>query len=247
VDYRKSRSTPSLAAGGATERNAENVIDWKQEIAANYGQWLDQLEESPLTASSPEDADRPPDLYSFFEALCVLRSDVSKGSRRSHETLTRFGITLDGFEQLIREMSHRLKTENQQGDRMSQSALKQFLTPYAQMLERMDRLANKLTDPPQVGLFSTHRKWVSFWTTFEQGFDLLREHFQLLLRDAGVVPMETTGHTFDPVKMKAVAVEQSDAVKHNTVIEELAAGYYLKDEVLKFAEVKIAINKGGQS
>ena len=30
----------------------------------------------------------------------------------------------------------------------------------------------------------------------------------------------------------------------NTVIEELAAGYLHKDEVLKFAEVKIAINKG---
>ena len=30
----------------------------------------------------------------------------------------------------------------------------------------------------------------------------------------------------------------------NTVIEELAAGYFHKGEVLKFAEVKIAIRKG---
>jgi molecular chaperone GrpE (heat shock protein) len=56
--------------------------------------------------------------------------------------------------------------------------------------------------------------------------------------------METVGQPFDPTKMKAVAVEESDALPHNTVVEELAAGYYHKGDVLKFAEVKITTRKG---
>lgn len=44
--------------------------------------------------------------------------------------------------------------------------------------------------------------------------------------------------------MKAVAVEARDALPPNTVVEELAAGYYHKGAVLKFAEVKIATRKG---
>lgn len=236
-----------MAIGGATERNTKAVNDWKLEITANYNAWLDQLEASPATASPPEDTNGPPDMYSFYEALCVLRSDVTKSSRRNHETFARFGDTLDAFERLIQEMSRRLAAEQQQCGRIPQSAQKQFLTPFAQMLERMDRLANKLANPPAAGLFSARRKWTAAWTAWQQGFDLLREHFQLLLRDAGVIPMQTVGHAFDPAKMKAVAVEHNNTVEHNTVIEELAAGYYLKNEVLKFAEVKIASNKGSHS
>ncbi len=220
--------------------------DWKSEITATYHQWLDQLETPP--AASPPQAESRPDLYSFFEALCVLRSDVSKSSRRSHETFARFGESLDGFERMLLEISHRLAAEQQQpGGIPLLSAQKRFLTPFAEMLERMDRLGDKLAEPPKAGFFAFRRQWVADWTAFKQGFDLLREHFQMLLRDAGVVPMDTVGRLFDPSKMKAVAVAPSDTVAHNTVIEELAAGYLLKDEVLKFAEVKIAINKGSHS
>lgn len=215
--------------------------DWKLEIAENYTEWLDQLEGPPLATSPTKDP--RPDLYSFFEALCVLRSDVSKSSRRSHETFARFSDSLDGFERTIQEISQRLATEAPRG-RMPFAAPKKLLAPFAQLLERMDRLADKLADPPKAGLFASRRKWLADWTAFQQGFNLLREHFQSLLRDAGVIPMETVGHLFDPTKMKAVAIEDSDTIAHNTVIEELAAGYYFKDEVLKFAEVKIAINKG---
>jgi hypothetical protein len=220
------------------------VNDWKLEITANYNEWLDQLEAPPLATSPTMDAPRP-DLYSFFEALCVLRSDVRKSSRRSHDTFARFSDSLDGFERTIREISHRLATEAPHG-RMPLAAQKKRLAPFAQILERMDRLADKLADRPRAGLFASRRKRVADWIAFQQGFNLLREHFQLLLRDAGVIPMETVGRLFDPTKMKAVATEDSDTVAHNTVIEELAAGYYFKDEVLKFAEVKIATNKGSQ-
>jgi molecular chaperone GrpE len=112
------------------------------------------------------------------------------------------------------------------------------------MLERLNRLENRLERPPEVSLLSARRKWAEAWSSLRQGFVLLREHFELLLREEGIMPMQTVGQPFDPTKMKAVAVEESDTLPHNTVLEELAAGYFHKGEVLKFADVKIAIRKG---
>ncbi|MFZ1986928.1 MAG: nucleotide exchange factor GrpE [Desulfatitalea sp.] len=228
--------------------------EWKQEIEANFRQWLDMMEagangggDTPAMATAPPDDVQTPDLYAFFEALCVLRSDVSKSSRRSHETFARFGETLEGFEGLLQELSNRLSAERQERGRLEQAAQKRFLMPYAEILERLNRLAQKLAQPPRANLFSARRQWAAAWGSFEQGFTLLREHFELLLRDAGVVAMETVGLGFDPARMKAVAVEENASLPHNTVIEEMAAGYLHKDEVLKFAEVKIAINKGSHA
>lgn len=228
--------------------------EWKREIEINFRQWLDVVagganegEDALSMAAAPMEEVPAPDLYVFFEALCALRSDVSKSSRRSHETFARFGETLEGFEALLRELSDRLGAERRERGSLEQAAQKRFLMPYAEMLERLNRLAQKLAQPPRVGIFSARRQWAAAWASFEQGFVMLREHYELLLRDAGVVAMQTVGLGFDPTRMKAVAVEENGSLPHNTVIEEIAAGYLHKDEVLKFAEVKIAINKGSHT
>ena len=217
--------------------------DWKREIAAQFQEWLNRLdEEKAADAESPEA--RSPDLYSFFEALCVLRSDVRKSTRRSHETFVRFGETLEGFEETLQSLAERLTEERQQRGRLEHTERREFLAPFAEMLERLNRLENRLERPPDVGLLSARRKWAEAWSSLRQGFVLLREHFELLLREEGILPMETVGQPFDPTKMKAVAVEENDTLAHNTVVEELAAGYFHKGDVLKFAEVKISVRKG---
>jgi molecular chaperone GrpE (heat shock protein) len=217
--------------------------NWKLEIEARFQEWLNRLDgDEAADAELPEA--RSPDLYSFFEALCVLRSDVRKSTRRSHDTFLRFGEALAGFEETLKSLAERLSEERQQRVRLEQTGQREFLAPFAEMLERLNRLENRLAHPPDVGLLSARRKWADAWSSLRQGFVLLREHFEQLLREKDILPMETVGHLFDPTKMKAVAVEESDSLPHNTVVEELAAGYFHRGEVLKFAEVKIAIRKG---
>ncbi|MFC1896062.1 nucleotide exchange factor GrpE [Thermodesulfobacteriota bacterium] len=219
--------------------------DWKRVISERFQEWLSRLDEE--RAADVESPEAPsPDLYAFFEALCVLRSDVRKSTRRSHDTFVRFGETLAGFEGTLQSLAERLTEERQQRSRLERSERREFLAPYAEMLERLNRLENRLERPPDVGLLSARRKWAEAWSSLRQGFVLLREHFELLLREEGIMPMETVGKPFDPTKMKAVAVEESDTLPHNTVVEELAAGYFHKGDVLRFAEVKIAIRKGGR-
>jgi molecular chaperone GrpE (heat shock protein) len=222
-----------------------SLEDWKREISEQFQEWLNRLDEEKA-AEEVTPQERVPDLYSFYEALCVLGGDFRKSTRRSHETFVRFGETLEGFEAMLRSLGERLTEERQQRGRLEITARREFLVPFAEMLERLNRLENRLERPPDVGLLSARRKWAEAWSSLRQGFVLLREHFELLLREEGILPMETVGQPFDPTKMKAVAVEENDTLAHNTVVEELAAGYFHKGDVLKFAEVKISVRRGGR-
>jgi len=218
--------------------------DWKQDLAIKFGQWLDQLDDDPIEEASNSQQDQPPDLYAFYEPLCLLGSDVRKETRRSHGTFVRFGEALERFEQTMQAIADRQAQERAESSRLANHEQKAFLKPYAEMLERLTRLEKRLATPPETGLLSGRRKWNEAWNALHDGFVLLSEHFEMLLKQSGIERMESVGKTFDPARMKAVAVEQNQTVPPNTVMEELASGFLHKGEVLKFAEVKISTEKG---
>jgi molecular chaperone GrpE (heat shock protein) len=214
---------------------------WKQDLRRRFDQWLAQLDDSP----EPDDTERPaPDLYSFYQVLSALGSDVRKGTRRSQDTLVRFGETLERFEQTLQAMADRLSRDRQNQSHLASAEQRVFLMPYAELLERLLRFEARLAQPPRTGMLNARKEWSRAWSTLREGFVLLREHFQALLSQAGVEKMNTLGQLFDPARMKAVAVEASPTAPPNTVVEELAGGYFHRGEILKFAEVKIAIQKG---
>ncbi len=218
-------------------------LPWKQRLTDRFEQWLDQLDDDPAAvAARPQE--QTPDLYGFYEALCLLGSDVRKDTRRNHDTFMRFSETLERFEQMLHVLTERQARTHEQSGRLAHHEQKSFMAPYAQMLERLMRLEEKLADPPKSGLLSARRKWSEAWSAFREGFGLLREHFEQLLGQSGIEKMVCVGRPFDPASMKAVAVVHNGVAVHNTVVEEVAAGFTYKGEVLKFAEVKIAMEKG---
>lgn len=219
--------------------------EWKQDLTERFGQWLDQLDGDPVEEAG-HSHDQAPDLYAFHEALCLLGSDIRKETRRSHGTFVRFGETLERFEQMMQAIADRQTRERAERSLLAGHEQKAFLTPYAEMLERLTRLERRLANPPGTGLLSGRRQWAAAWNALHDGFVLLREHFEMLLKQSGIERMESVGKPFDPARMKAVAVEQNHTVPPNTVLEELASGFIHKGEVLKFAEVKIATERGGK-
>lgn len=231
-------------SNGAVESLGTMLTDWKTEIEDHFRDWIQELEtreEAPIPA---ETAPSTPDLYSFFEALTALTGDIRKSSRRHHETLARFTETLERIQNGMGELGRRLSAERTENARRDLAERKKLLTPFAEMLERMNRMERKLASPPaSTGFWFRRSKWKTAWESFEQGFVLLREHFESLLKAEGIVAMNTVGQEFDPTRMKAAAVEQTDAAPHNTVIAELSRGFFHNNEILKFAEVKIAIRK----
>ena len=62
-------------------------------------------------------------------------------------------------------------------------------------------------------------------------FEILKRH--------NVIPMETVGARFDPMRHEVIEVVENSGVEEGTIIEEVRAGYMIDDRVLKPAIVKI--------
>ncbi|MFX0006906.1 MAG: nucleotide exchange factor GrpE [Promethearchaeota archaeon] len=77
----------------------------------------------------------------------------------------------------------------------------------------------------------------------KNGFEIIVNKFEKLLDEEGVKPMNSEGEKFDPYKHEVVIVEEGrDDLPENTILEEIAKGYYFKDKVLRPAMVKISKN-----
>lgn len=74
----------------------------------------------------------------------------------------------------------------------------------------------------------------------KKGFELLIKNFEKLLKEEGVEAMNCEGEKFDPYKHEALMTEESDDLPENTIIEELDKGYYLNNNILRPAKVKIS-------
>ncbi len=76
----------------------------------------------------------------------------------------------------------------------------------------------------------------------QQGVALIRRSLLDLLRQRQVIPIEAQGQPFNPQIMYAVGRQESLSPE-NTVIQEVVRGYLWKDQVLREAQVIVAVKK----
>lgn len=71
-----------------------------------------------------------------------------------------------------------------------------------------------------------------------EGFQLIAQKLWSILESEGVRRMESVGEPFDPNLHDALLADENAPVK-DTVIEEYEPGYFVRDEVLRPAKVKV--------
>jgi molecular chaperone GrpE len=76
---------------------------------------------------------------------------------------------------------------------------------------------------------------------FYKGVELIHREFIDVLRRAGLEPLDTTGHLFDPHLHQAVETLESAIHRDQEIVEELQRGYKLKHRLLRPAIVKVAV------
>ena len=77
---------------------------WKQQLRQQFELWLESVEQMPETQELPE----APDLYSLYEELAAIRNESRKGNRKSAEIFSRFGESLDHFQDEIRRIGEQM-------------------------------------------------------------------------------------------------------------------------------------------
>jgi molecular chaperone GrpE len=84
---------------------------------------------------------------------------------------------------------------------------------------------------------------------FEEGYRLSLSHLDDLLFQFQIRPIECEGLPFDPRRMNAVDVEETDRAPEGTVLLVYRPGYECNGELYRPAQVRVAkrpVNGGGQ-
>lgn len=71
--------------------------------------------------------------------------------------------------------------------------------------------------------------------------------FQAMLAEQGLAAVEAAGQPFDPVSMEAVEAVPTTEQPEQTVIAEVVRGYWLDDELLRPAQVRVAVAPADKS
>ena len=76
--------------------------------------------------------------------------------------------------------------------------------------------------------------------SFLKGVEMIYTQLMGILEKEGLQKIAAVGEHFDPNKHEAVMQVTDETVEDDTVVEELRAGYQLKDKVLRPAMVKVS-------
>lgn len=76
---------------------------------------------------------------------------------------------------------------------------------------------------------------------FLEGVELIQKQFTDVLAGHGLAPVPAVGTIFDPALHEAIATEETEDYKPNTVLEELKRGYTLGERLLRPAMVRVAM------
>ena len=75
---------------------------------------------------------------------------------------------------------------------------------------------------------------------FLKGVEMILAHLYDMLKEYGVVPIETEGKIFDPHYHEALMQAENKDLPEHTIVEELQKGYLLNDKVIRTAKVKVS-------
>jgi len=221
-------------------REDTDLAGWKEAIRADFETWLASVDDIPEPENQEPEA---PDLYSLFEQLAIMNTETRRGNRRTAEAFSRWGDTLASFEadlRLLREQLARRAVEHAENSQLS----RKHCLALVELLDRLRRLGEAFSSTPGKRWWSFgDAVWRKSWEAQRAAFEILVSHFEALLAQEGLTRIECLGKAFDPSTMAAVAVEPDSGQPDNIVIEELAAGYYRRDELLRPAQVKVTVNR----
>jgi molecular chaperone GrpE len=235
---------------------------------ALLAQLLDQLQASPqppeylgsdYAGSAPEQT-APFDPYQMVGEWVALRHEVKQQNRLWQTTQAALQQSLEAeklentqLQQRLAELATIASTNQSQSveqKRMLQDllrimdALDQACAYWRSQIVDLTKTAAK-PHPWWRKLFASPRADLKeILSSNHQGLEVIRRSLLDLLRQKQVVPLEAEGKPFDPSYMYAMGRQASRTVAENTVIQEVVRGYLWQDQILREAQVMVAVKPG---
>ncbi len=176
------------------------------------------------------------DLASLQEDLERAREQTNSARRHVEivqeqlsKTLVEKSALQDQLQRLMAEFdNYRRRAEREKAEAMERGRQAVLLAT----LEVLDNLERAL---------ATGRAEGGTLTDFLAGVELIQRQVVDSLSSFGVKPVPAVGEIFDPTVHEAIATDETDEYKPNTVLAELKRGYKLGDRLLRPAMVRVAV------
>jgi molecular chaperone GrpE len=208
----------------------------REDILRRFEEWLDATltQEGPppgipaevLSAEENGAESASTDLHAMWASMTALTQEVKLQGRAFKQM----------SETLVRETERRSRRE--------------VLDALLEMRERMLRGLDTVRGRQELQPAFVDRIFPARWQkiqrslevveALEEGQQLALQSLDDLLAQFMVRPIECAGQFFDPRRMNAVAVEETNAVMDGTVVQVYRTGYEWNGEVYRPAQVRVA-------
>lgn len=136
---------------------------------------------------------------------------------------------LDGWQRARAELANYKRRIEAQRSEMALSANSNLLTKLLPVLDDL-----------QLALENTPQEDGGSWEEWQGGIALVEHKFAVVLKDVGIVPIETEGQFFDPNVHEAISHEANPDYESGQIIARMRRGYKLGNRVLRAAMVRVA-------
>jgi hypothetical protein len=239
-------------------------------LLSQFERWLDSAlaEDAPLEgvsanllAALDSGETLPPiegqsDLYSLWSAMTVLTQEVkiqSRTFRQLNDTLTTKlesiveaaqGTPIAGDE----DASHPVAGAEKKPEKNHLDLLLDLHDRLDRGLRSVRQAATQLLAVPRRSLLSRWlgtgkaelRQTQDTLTALEKGYTLTLQRVDQALEDSHLYPIHCAGQIFDPHRMTAVELEETDDVPEGTVVAIYSDGYERNGQLYRAAQVKVA-------
>lgn len=182
-----------------------------------------------------------PDLSTLLGEMAGLRSEVKAESRHFKTTLDMLSDTLTTLQTGNKALADELAAHDEHFQQMRSETLHTVLLDIVDIYDRLTVGFGVLQNyHPVSSLFSHSRKQdVRFIKSFKDGQSITLNRFEQLLQRHNVHAIECVGKLLDPRTMSAVEIDHDPKLENGIVLEELRKGFFLENNVLRLAEVKV--------
>jgi molecular chaperone GrpE len=167
------------------------------------------------------------------EAVPRYPSLVAELKDRAHLAESKLAEALDLLRRREAEADDFRARLRREMERRSRTEMETWLKEWLEVLDSLDRGIGAASpgDPP----------------ILRDGLAKVRNQFLSILSRHGVKPMALLGTTYDPHLAEAVALSPATTPEEDSrILEELRPGYFLGDQVLRPAQVRVARGWAGE-
>jgi len=211
----------------------------RAEILRRFEEWLDATlaDEGPppgipaeILTGEAAARSSPTDWYTMWAAVTAVTQEVKLQGR--------------AFKQLSETLAADAERRGRKESLAGLLEVRERLLRGLQGVQRREKLEPGLLDRVFRSRWLKVRHALEVASALEEGYRLSLSYLDDLLSQFQVQPIECEGRPFDPRRMNAVDVEETDRAAEGTVLSVYRVGYEWNGELYRPAQVRVARRPG---